>query len=106
MYPVAKVAHPPIDEMSGIARSRTYPDTYWVHNDSGDRARLFAIRADGNVMVPPFVSRRDNARQSNTPPPVFEGIQIDGATNIDWEDIAIDGDTLYIADTGSTRAAI
>lgn len=101
LQPVATVAHPPIDEMSGIARSRTYPDVYWVHNDSGDRARLFAIRQNGAVIVPPFVSRRDSSNRPESAPPDFEGVQIEGATNIDWEDIAIDGDTLYIADTGN-----
>ncbi len=37
------VAYEPIDELSGIVKSRTYPDVYWVHNDSGDEARIFAV---------------------------------------------------------------
>ncbi len=105
LKPSAIVSHPPIDEMSGIARSRTYPDTYWVHNDSGDRARIFAIRLDGSVIVPPFVSRRDSSDRPEQAPPVFEGIQIEGASNIDWEDITIDRDTLYIADVGNNANA-
>ncbi len=105
LQPVATVAHPPIDEMSGIARSRTYPDTYWVHNDSGDRARIFAIRLDGSVIVPLFVSRRDSSTRPEEPPVIFEGILIEGASNIDWEDIAMDGDTLYIADMGNNGNA-
>jgi hypothetical protein len=39
LKPHTIVPHKPIDEMSGIARSRTYEGVYWVHNDSGDRAR-------------------------------------------------------------------
>ncbi|MFN3690132.1 MAG: hypothetical protein ACK4UU_04320, partial [Fimbriimonadales bacterium] len=98
LTPQAKVGHQPIDEMSGIARSRTYEGVYWVHNDSGDRARLFPIRLDGSVVVPPFVSRRDSSDRAEDPTVVYEGVQIEGAVNIDWEDIALDGDTLYIAD--------
>jgi hypothetical protein len=71
LKPHAVVQHKPIDEMSGIARSRTYEGVYWVHNDSGDRARIFPIRLDGSVVIPPFVSRRDSSdrpktRQSST----------------------------------------
>ena len=50
-----EITHGPLAEVSGIAKSQTYEDTYWVHNDSGDEARLFAIRADGSVIVPPFL---------------------------------------------------
>lgn len=91
--------------MSGIARSRTYSGIYWVHNDSGDRARIFPIRQDGSVVIPPFVSRRDTSSRPEDPALVYEGIQVGGAVNIDWEDIAIDGDTLYIADTGNNANA-
>jgi len=101
LTPQAIVTHKPIDEMSGIARSRTYSGIYWVHNDSGDRARIFPIRQDGGVVIPPFVSRRDTSSCPEDPALVYEGIQVEGAVNIDWEDIAIDGDTLYIADTGN-----
>jgi hypothetical protein len=105
IQPYATVSHPPIDEMSGIVKSRRYADTYWVHNDSGDRPRLFAIRSGGDVIVPPWFSRRDDAGVVDAAPRIFEGVQIDGATNFDWEDIAIDGDTLYIADVGNNGNA-
>ena len=49
---IATVDHAPIAEMSGIARSATYEDTWWVHNDSGDTARLFAIDGEGRPIVP------------------------------------------------------
>ena len=105
LKPHAVVQHKPIDEMSGIARSRTYDGVYWVHNDSGDRARIFPIRLDGSVVIPPFVSRRDTSDRPEDPSVVYEGIHIEGAVNIDWEDIAIDGDTLYIADVGNNSNA-
>lgn len=72
-----------IDEMSGIARSMKFPYAYWVHNDSGDKARLFAIDRKGDSIG------------------AEGGFEIEGAANLDWEDIAVDGDTIYVADTGN-----
>jgi hypothetical protein len=104
--PVALVSHGPIEEMSGIVKSARYPDTYWVHNDSGDTARLFAIRADGQVIVPGFLQSAYSVGPVQTAEkPFYPGIRIDGATNYDWEDIARDGDTLYISDLGNNGNA-
>ena len=72
-----------IKEMSGIARSVRFPYAYWVHNDSGDKARVFAIDRQGKSIG------------------AHEGVVIEGAVNLDWEDIAVDGDTIYVADTGN-----
>jgi hypothetical protein len=85
--PIARLDSAMINEMSGIAKSRKFKDTYWVHNDSGDSARIFAIHRNGKLIQP--------ANQSK-----YEGIKLEGATNFDWEDIAIDGDTLYVSDCG------
>ncbi len=79
--PYARVSFAAVNEMSGLVKSRRYGDTYWTHNDSGDQARIFAIREDGAVRG--------------------SGIAIARARNIDWEDIAIDGGTLYLADVGN-----
>jgi hypothetical protein len=92
LRPFARVAHPPIAEQSGIVRSRKFDDVYWVHNDSGHAARLFAVRRDGGVVVPRGVDAA-----------AFGGIVVANAKNVDWEDIAIDGDTLYIGDVGNNR---
>ena len=54
--PAGKIRHPPVNEMSGIVRSRTYDDVWWVLNDSGDSARLFAVNGKGDVHMPPFMS--------------------------------------------------
>ena len=36
-----------IVEASGIVSSRRNPDCYYVHNDSGDRPRIFLVDAPG-----------------------------------------------------------
>lgn len=38
-----------MDETSGIAASTLNPDIYYVHNDSGDTSRFFAITPDGKL---------------------------------------------------------
>lgn len=75
-----------LPESSGLAASRRHAGVLWTHNDSGDRAEVFAVDAAGRLM----------------------GIsEIPGAKNRDWEDIAVGpcagGDCLYIADTGDNN---
>ncbi len=38
-----------MDEISGIAASAVNPDIFYVHNDSGDTSRFFAINAEGKL---------------------------------------------------------
>ncbi|MDB4922669.1 hypothetical protein [Mucilaginibacter sp.] len=38
-----------MNEISGIAASRIVPDIYYIHNDSGDTSRFFAIAPDGKL---------------------------------------------------------
>lgn len=40
---------PELKETSGIAASGIFKDTYYVHNDSGDTSRFFAINPDGKL---------------------------------------------------------
>jgi hypothetical protein len=94
---IAQIAHPPLDEISGIARS-SWPGIYWVHNDSGDTARIFAIDLAGEVVIPPFL--RAQYRET-----VWPGVPVHGAWNIDWEDIALHDGMLYIADMGNNGNA-
>ena len=75
---IAVVQHPFIDEQSAIITSALYPDTYWVLNDSGDKARLFAIHQSGEVIIPPFLQKR----YSDADHP-YPGVAIYGATNED-----------------------
>jgi hypothetical protein len=44
-----RLADPRIVEASGLAVSRRHPGVLWTHNDSGDRARLFAVGPDGRT---------------------------------------------------------
>jgi hypothetical protein len=107
LTPVATVNHPPISEMSGIVPSRRYPGVFWVHNDSGDEPRLFAIRADGKVVMPtfPWVTAEFFADKPVADKKPYPGVRVDLAANFDWEDITSDGDNLYIADTGNNGNA-
>jgi hypothetical protein len=83
LTPSALISEKAINEASGIVKSRRFPNTYWVHNDSGDTARLFAIRSDGTLI---------------------KEIAIDGAQNTDWEDIATDGVSLFVGDVGNNHS--
>lgn len=95
---IGKVTHPAISEMSGIVRS-SYPGVFWVHNDSGDSARLFAITPDAQVITPRWVNSSRVAQ--------WEGHAIDNAWHNDWEAIAMDADAgvLYLADVGNNDNA-
>ena len=88
------VASGALTEISGVAASRRTNGVYWVHNDSGDTARVFAIGADG----------RDLGE-----------FALGGVTAVDWEDIAAGPGPaagvayLYLADIGDnarTRASV
>lgn len=97
----ARVESAPIDEMSGIVRSRRYDDLYWVHNDSGDSARIFALNGRGESILPTYsrFSRYGDKREKGKSQ--WEGFEAMYANNVDWEDIAVDERYLYIADTGN-----
>jgi hypothetical protein len=86
LKPYSTLKNKNISEMSGMVKSRRFPDTYWLHNDSGDSARLFAVHLNGGDIS------------------TSSGIRIDGAENQDWEDIAIDGRTIYISDLGNNNS--
>ena len=107
------VTFDPISEMSGIVRSKTYDDVFWVHNDSGDKPRLFALNSEWKVIVPPFLQRSFSTEASEATDnedktsrrPEWPGNSIEAASNIDWEDITTDGDMLYVADLGNNGNA-
>lgn len=72
-------------ELSGLVRSPTQPGVLWTHNDSGDRARIFALRTDGSEIA---------------------SLDVPGAEAVDWEDIAVGpGDSLLLADIGDNRVS-
>lgn len=77
---LGRLDHPPIREASGIVASRRHPGIFWVHNDSGNAPRLFAVRRDGSLVREFAVS----------------------APNVDWEDLAIDDSGhLYLGEIGN-----
>ncbi|RYG42513.1 hypothetical protein EON79_18735, partial [bacterium] len=80
--PIARIALPVIDEGSGIVASRRYPGVFWTHNDSGDAARFFAIKADGTAVMPKRYNRKEDAGASTPPPAPFEGIKVEVAQNV------------------------
>ena len=80
----------PAKENSGIVKSRQWPDVFWMHNDSGDEPRVYAVRRDGTV----YPSDRYGTEQPGT--------LIGGAINVDWEDITVDNrGHLIVADSGN-----
>jgi len=78
-----------IREASGIVASRQNPGLLWVHNDSGDSARVFAIDEKGEFLGTCTIA---------------------GATARDWEDIALgpgpdpNRHYIYIGDIGDNQA--
>ncbi len=85
---VAKVAHKKLDEISGLAVSRSQDGVLWVHNDSGDDARIFAVDTQGALLLE---------------------VALKGAEAEDYEDIAIGPGPepgksyLYVGDIGDNR---
>jgi len=104
---VGETVHPPIDETSGIVRSRWQENVWWVHNDSGDAPRLFAIDSTGTVHVAPWHAgdyvAGTGADSSGKPP--WPGVQLGAAAHIDYEDIAVEDSTLYLGDIGNNGNA-
>jgi hypothetical protein len=78
-----------IKEASGMVASRKNPGVLWVHNDSGDSARIYAVSTEGELL---------------------RICSIIGGRCRDWEDIAIgpgpdkERDYLYIGDIGDNDA--
>lgn len=78
-----------IKEASGIADSKSVPGHLWVEQDSGNPPLIYLIKYDGSVA---------------------DSVLLDGATNRDWEDMALgkgpdDGiNYLYVGDIGDNDA--
>lgn len=85
---VGEVSNAEIDEASGLVASKNFPGKLWVHNDSGDKNRIFLMNQDAG----------------------YQGtIYLNGVINRDWEDIAIsrfpDNESyIFIADIGDNDA--
>lgn len=101
---VADIGHPPLDELSGLLASGSFPDTWWAVNDSGALPRLFALDRDFRVRVPEgFRDRYTHGEEDGREP--WPGTDVTGAKLVDWESLARIGDRLYLADTGNNGNA-
>jgi hypothetical protein len=82
---IARVEVPGLKESSGVAASLNHPGVFWSHNDSGDRARLYAFDRSGQSLG---------------------RFSVQGATARDWEAISMGPDShLYIGDIGDNRSS-
>src|SRR5687768_1886166 len=97
----AHVDAKPISEMSGIVKSPGRANVFWVHNDSGDSARIFAINAEGQNIIPTYSKFSYYGEVPEQGKEQWQGFPVLNATNVDWEDIAIDDRYLYLADMGN-----
>ncbi len=79
-----RLTAPEATEISGLVASQTQPGVLWAHNDSGDRARIFALRSDGSLIA---------------------SLDVPGAEATDWEDIAVGpGGDLLLGDIGDNKS--
>lgn len=94
----ALVNHPPkeyilrteaLNEASGIDLGKRNEKVLWSHNDSGNKAEIYALKTDGSLL---------------------DTLRINNVVNRDWEDIAVAQDPysgesyIYIADIGDNNA--
>ncbi|MDT8397705.1 MAG: hypothetical protein RQ899_03730 [Pseudomonadales bacterium] len=98
---VARVELGPLGEISGLAKSRRRDNLYWVHNDSGDQARIFAITAEGLAILPTYSRFSFHAEVPEPGKREWQGFRVLSAENIDWEDMSSDDNYLYVADLGN-----
>lgn len=47
---IGSVSSSSLSEISGLVDSRANADAFWVHNDSGDSARFYAMSRAGAVL--------------------------------------------------------
>lgn len=102
LEPIATISHPELVEPSGMVRSGMKPDRFWVHNDSGDIPRIFAVDLKGKTTIPYWLANKGQVdHHPSTGERIFPGIFVKRAALNDWEDITRCQDMLYIAETGN-----
>ncbi|WP_144038194.1 hypothetical protein [Sphingobacterium sp. 1.A.4] len=45
-----KLIAPELKEVSGVIASDANPGSFWMHNDSGDKARIFLVDSSANLL--------------------------------------------------------
>lgn len=82
-----------VPECSGLAASANLPGVFWALSDSGDTARIIAIKADGTPVAYPADAKSG-------------GVVIPGVEANDWEALTIDRNgRLIIGDFGNNLSA-
>ncbi len=85
LHDFGEIENSHINEASGICPSKKNSNVLWIHNDSGDHSRIFAVNFNGEHLAEYYLSNSKNR---------------------DWEDIAIGpgpipGESyLYVGDIG------
>ena len=85
-----RLSSPLLNEISGVAVSQRHPNILYVHNDSGDSSRFFAINPEGKLLTTYYFKAKLNG---------FAGV-------LDCEDIAVGAGPvkgqsyIYLADIG------
>lgn len=68
-----------LNEVSGIEVVRSQPALWWMHNDSGDSPRVFAVNKQGKIALT---------------------VNLVGGSALDWEDMAAQKGWVYMGDIG------
>jgi hypothetical protein len=82
--PITTAVVPLIQEASGIADSKLNKGYLWVQEDSGNPSEIYLLGHNGKVSKKVFIK---------------------DVANRDWEDMAISGNDIYIADIGDNNLA-
>ena len=89
-----------MEELSGLAVSRTYPGIVWGHGDSGQPPVLWALDLErGDLAFPPYLAKKFDDGAS------WPGLTLEGASNIDWEDLTTLNGWLYLGEFGNNGNA-
>ena len=82
--PVVQQIRPTLNEVSGIADSKTNAGYIWVEEDSGNPNEIFLISHDGDIV---------------------KNVYLKGIVNRDWEDMTLADGSIYLAETGDNAQA-
>lgn len=94
MTKLAEIQDERINESSGMALSIAAPDSVWLHNDSGDKPRIFQVGLDGETRCVVTLRTRDE-------PYDWEDMCSFSANNANWLLIADVGDNSAVRSKGA-----
>lgn len=98
---VAHITAEPLSEVSGMVKSRSYENTFWVVNDSGAEARIFAINREGINILPTYSRFSYFGEVEEEGKHQWPGFNVLYTRNVDWESMTADDNFIYVADTGN-----